>query len=222
MQIEFSDLSNHIVDKDFIVGCDEVGYGCLAGPLVVCGVKAPKQWSLLGLNDSKKLSAKKRERMLLPLMKLVKEGAISYHMATRTNAEIDKVGVAIALKEAYIECFKALYQQDCLIISDGILKFDNMGVDDYDRVSLIKADGKIPAVMAASIIAKTSRDYDMHQLHYTYPMYGWDHNVGYGSKDHLEAIKNHGPCKLHRMSYAPMKNMRFVVESKQLPLFPNV
>lgn len=191
-------------EKPFIIGCDEVGYGCLAGPLVVVGVRAPSTWFLTGLNDSKKLSAKKREAMLLPLMKLVKEGAISYHLAERSNEVIDKFGVAVALKDAYVECFHALYQPDSLIISDGILKFDNLGVDDYDKLSVIKADGKYPAVMAASIIAKVYRDDKMHTLHHKYPNYGWHSNVGYSSKVHMAALTKYGPCPLHRFSYAPV------------------
>lgn len=206
-----------MLDKPVIIGCDEVGYGCLAGPLVVVGVKAPKDWKLDGLNDSKKLSAKKREAMLLPLMKLAERKEISYHLAERSNAEIDKVGVAVALKDAYVEVFHALYQNDALIISDGILKFDNLGVDAYDKVSVIKADAKYPAVMAASIIAKTYRDDKMHRLHHSYPNYGWDSNVGYGAKDHLEAIEKYGPSPLHRMSYAPMKNMK-IADPRQLAL----
>ena len=194
-------------NKPFIIGVDEVGYGCLAGPLVVVGVRAPTDWALQGLNDSKKLSAKKREAMLLPLMKLVQEKKISYHLAERSSQEIDALGVAVALKAAYVEVFHALYQQDSFIITDGILKFDNLGVDDYDKVSVIKADAKYPAVMAASIIAKTYRDDKMHTLHHTYPNYNWLSNVGYGSKDHLQAIEKYGPCPLHRFSYAPMKNM---------------
>lgn len=199
-----------MLDKPIIIGCDEVGYGCLAGPLVVVGVRAPKDWRLDGLNDSKKLSAKRREAMLLPLMKLAEKKEISYHLAERSNTEIDKVGVAVALKDAYVEIFHALYQEDSLIITDGILKFDNLGVDDYDKISVIKADAKYPAVMAASIIAKTYRDDKMHKLHFSYPSYGWDHNVGYPAKDHLDALEKHGPCPLHRMSYAPMKHMKLV------------
>lgn len=199
-----------MMDKPFIVGCDEVGYGCLAGSLVVVGVRAPKDWALAGLDDSKKLSAKKREAMLLPLMKLVQSKDISYHLAERSSQEIDKVGVAVALKDAYVECFKALYEKESLIISDGILKFDGLGVDDYDKISVIKADTKFPTVMAASIIAKVYRDDKMHILHNTYPNYGWDSNVGYSSKYHLAAIEKHGPCPLHRFSYAPMKNMKVV------------
>lgn len=208
-----------MTNKLFIVGCDEVGYGCLAGPLVVVGVRAPKDWSLIGLNDSKKLSAKKREAMLLPIMQQVKAGVISYHLAERGNDQIDGQGVAVALKDAYVEVFHKLYQPDSLIISDGNLKFDNLGVDTYDKVSMIKADTKIPAVMAASIIAKVYRDDKMHRLHLTFPMYGWNNNVGYGSAVHLKALAEHGPCPLHRFSYAPMKNMGHIYPNQiKLPL----
>jgi ribonuclease HII len=197
-----------MIDKPIIIGCDEVGYGCLAGPLVVVGVRAPKDWSLTGLNDSKKLSAKKRETLRGELSKLIEDKTIAWHLAERSSFEIDKEGVAVALKSAYVECFKALYEKNCLIINDGILKFDNLGVDDYDKVSVIKADTKFPAVMAASILAKTYRDEKMHIFHELHPQYGWDSNVGYGSSDHLKAISEHGPCPLHRFSYAPMKNMK--------------
>jgi ribonuclease HII len=195
-------------DKPFIVGADEVGYGCLAGPLVVCGVRAPKDWSLAGLNDSKKLSEKKRHVMGDKLSDLISKNEITFHIAERSNVQIDKTGVAIALKSAYVECFHELYQPDSLIISDGILKFDNLGVNDYDKISIIKADTKIPAVMAASIIAKNYRDKKMKIFHPLHPQYGWDSNVGYGSKDHLNAIAKYGPCALHRYSYAPMRNMK--------------
>lgn len=204
--------------KSNIIGADEVGYGSLAGPLVVVGVRAPKNWSLEGLNDSKKLSAKKRETMRAKLNELIEKKEISWHLAERSNVQIDKAGVAVALKDAYVEIFHKLYQEDCLIITDGILKFDNLGVDDYDKVSLIKADTTVPAVMAASILAKTYRDEKMKLLHPLHPQYGWDSNVGYAAKDHLEAIEKHGPCPLHRFSYAPMKNMK-VEDPRQLQLF---
>lgn len=205
------------MDKPLIVGCDEVGYGCLAGPLVVVGVRAPKDWGLEGLNDSKKLSAKRREAMTAKLEKLIVSEEISWALAERSNTVIDKFGVAVALKDAYVEVFHQLYHQDSLIISDGILKFDGLGVDAYDMVSIIKADTKIPAVMAASILAKVYRDGKMKLLHKTYPMYGWDHNVGYGAKVHLDAIDKYGPCPLHRFSYAPMRNMT-MPDPNQIPL----
>jgi len=204
-----------MIEKPIIVGCDEVGYGCLAGPLVVVGVRAPKDWKIDGLNDSKKLSAKKREALRGQLIKSIENKDIAWHLAERSNTEIDKAGVAFALKSAYVECFKALYQSDCLIISDGILKFDNLGVDDYDKISVVKADAKYPAVMAASILAKTYRDEKMKTLHQLHPIYNWESNVGYPAKDHLEAIEKYGPCALHRFSYAPMKNMK-IADPRQL------
>lgn len=207
-----------MIDKPITIGCDEVGYGCLAGPLVVAGVRAPKDWKLDGLNDSKKLSAKKREVMARKLLKLVEDKVITWHLAERSNTYIDKHGVGPVLKEAYVEVFHALYQEDCLIISDGILKFDNLGVDDYDKVSVIKADTTYPTVMAASILAKTYRDGLMKKLHEQYPAYNWESNVGYGSKDHLAAIAEHGPSPLHRFSYAPMKSMK-IEDPKQLKMF---
>lgn len=197
-----------MLDKPITIGCDEVGYGCLAGPLVVVGVRAPKDWTFPGLRDSKKLSGKQRQALTDELEKLIVDETIGWHLAERSNIFIDKHGVAVALKDAYVEVFHNLYQPDALIISDGILKFDGLGVDAYDKVSIVKADDKIPHVMAASILAKTYRDGKMKILHDLHPMYGWNHNVGYGSKDHLEAIATHGPCPLHRYSYAPMKNMK--------------
>lgn len=193
--------------KDFIVGADEVGYGCLAGPLVVCGVRSPKDWWLDGLNDSKKLSEKKRLAMGEKLSKAVSNNEITFHLTERSSQTIDKLGVAVALKGCFVEIFHKLYQENSLIITDGILKFDNLGVDMYDKVSMIKADSKIAAVMAASIIAKNYRDNLMKTYHIAYPQYDWHSNVGYGSKKHLGAIKEYGPCPFHRFSYAPMKNM---------------
>ena len=186
--------------KGFHLGVDEVGNGALAGPVVVGAVRAPKDWSLEGLNDSKKLSEKKRDAMRLKLLELIEKGVISYHLAERSNIEIDKLGIVGALNAAYVESFHKLYQPDTLIIMDGIFKFDNLGVDAYDKTWLIKADSKIPAVMAASILAKTYRDGLMKQYHLQYPVYGWDTNVGYGGKAHLNGIKEHGPCPLHRLS----------------------
>lgn len=194
--------------KPFIIGVDEVGWGCLAGPLVVCGVKSPKDWNLEGLNDSKKLSEKRRVTMTGKLNELIEKSEIQFHIAERSNVQIDKMSAGPALKDAYVEIFHKLYDPECLIITDGNTKFDNLGVDAYDKVSLIKADGKVPAVMAASIIAKTYRDGMMKILHELHPMYGWDHNVGYPRPDHLAAITKYGPCPLHRMSYAPMKNLK--------------
>lgn len=200
MKVEITDIQAS--DKEFFIGADEVGYGCLAGPLVVCAVMAPKDWSLAGLNDSKKLSQKQRETMEAKLKPLVEKGEIRVRIAERSNLEIDANGVSEMLKAAYKECFTSFMgAKESLIITDGILNFDNLGVDDYNIVSLIKADTLVPSVMAASILAKTYRDSLMREYHKLYPYYNWQSNVGYGAPVHLKAMREHGLSPLHRRSY---------------------
>lgn len=218
----YPEINNLLINKKSIIGVDEVGYGALASSLVVVGVKAPKDWSLEGLNDSKKLSPARRSAMSVKLEKLIADGAIGWALAERSNTFIDKHGVAVALKDAYVEVFQQLYQDDSLIISDGTLKFDGLGVDAYDKVSVVKADAKFPTVMAASILAKVYRDSKMKLLHKTYPMYGWDQNSGYGVKNHLDAIAKYGPCPLHRFSYAPIKNMSILNPNQSSFEFNNI
>jgi ribonuclease HII len=188
-------------NDSFIVGCDECGTGSWAGPLVVVAVRAPKDWSLGGLNDSKKLSAKKREAMSVKLEKLIADGEISWALAERSNTVIDTIGLGVALKSAYVETFQQLYQAETLIIVDGNLKFDGLVPDDYNLTSIVKADTTVPQVMAASILAKVYRDSKMKILHKLHPEYGWDSNVGYGAKAHFNALKQYGYSPLHRMSY---------------------
>jgi ribonuclease HII len=185
--------------KTLIIGCDEVGTGAAVGKLCVCGVKADKSWKLDGLNDSKQLSSKKRYIMRDKLLKLAEDKTIEYYIAERSNDIIDELSLGVALKQAYVEIFNKLYCNDSLIIVDGQIKFDN--INNFDMITLIKADCKIQHVMAASILAKTYRDDYMHEMHDNYPEYGWDKNVGYLSKKHIEAIKSCGLSPLHRKSY---------------------
>jgi ribonuclease HII len=192
----------------YTIGVDECGTGALCGQLVVCGVRAPHDWSLPGLNDSKKLSEKKREEMRLKLLPLILNNTISFHLAERSHLIIDQLGMYAALKDAYVEIFHKLYQYSDLIITDGNLKFDNLGVDNYNIQSVIKADAKYPTVMAASILAKTYRDQELREVDKLHPQYDWKTNKGYSTKTHLQAIKQFGACSLHRQSYAPMKNMK--------------
>jgi ribonuclease HII len=209
-----------MTDKSFIIGCDEVGYGAWSGPLVVVGVRAPTDWALDGLNDSKKLSPKKREAMSAKLEKLIADGSIAWGMAERSNTVIDKIGLGVALKDAYCEIFKQLYNEESLIIIDGNLKFNNPEVSAYDKKSVIKADSLFPQVMAASILAKVYRDNKMKLLHKQYPNYGWNHNVGYHSTDHMEGLQYYGPCPLHRFSYEPIKKIQASHAQLNLSLQP--
>lgn len=206
--------------ENYIIGVDEVGWGALSGPVVVVGVRAPKDWAIDGLADSKKLKAsseKKLYEMRDKLSDLIESKKITWHLAQRSNVQIDKMTPALALKSAYVEVFNALYSDDNHIISDGILNFNGLGVEHMSMESMVKADTKIPTVMAASILAKTYRDQVMKDFHLLHPMYGWDSNAGYSSRDHLEAIAKYGPCALHRYSYAPMKNMQ-TADPRQLNL----
>lgn len=205
MQVQFSDIDNLLVNKKFVIGADEVGMGALAGPLVVCGVKASKNWNLDGLNDSKKLTKRKRFAMQTQLMQLVESKEISYHLVEMSNVDIDCYGLASTLKKAYLAIFKELYCQDSLIIADGTLKFDKALVGGYDLVSLVKADTLIPTVMAGSIIAKVYRDDLMGRLHQSYPHYDWVSNAGYPAPKHKAGIYWKGITPLHRTSYAPIK-----------------
>ena len=203
--ITYDQFNNDFVNKNniqYIIGCDEVGTGSCACELVVCGVKADKNdWILSGINDSKQLSIKKREELRIQLLKLADEGKFTFHIAERSNNQIDEFGLGAMLKDAYVEIFHKLYSDDSLIIADGNIKFDGLGVDHMEIMSLVKADTLLPSVMAASILAKTYRDEKMRNYHLEYPVYGWDKNVGYSTKKHLEAIKKYGLSPLHRVSY---------------------
>ncbi len=188
--------------KSYIIGCDEVGYGALSGPLVVFAVRASNTWSMDGLNDSKKLTDKQRRTMN---EKLRSCSDITFVGTERSNITIDQFGVSVAIHSSYQEVTKQLYQDDSLIIIDGNLNFDHTLVG-MDYKTIIKADGKIPAVMAASILAKVYRDDLMIKMSKDFPYYLFDKNKGYGSPQHLAAIKEHGLCSIHRTSYKLKNN----------------
>ena len=184
------------MDKNIIIGCDEVGTGSAVGCLCVAGVRAHKDWFLEGLNDSKKLSEKKRNLMRDKLISLSNNKEITYCIIEKSHQEIDNLGLAAALKQAYLQLIEQLYIESSTVIVDGNLKFDNTNV-----TSLPKADTKVPTVMAASILAKTHRDFLIKQYHNQYPVYGLDSNVGYLTAHHISAIKQYGLSDIHRKSY---------------------
>ena len=182
-----------------IVGIDEVGRGAWAGPLVVGavvlgGVEIP------GLTDSKKLSAKRRREYAA----IIKQQAQAIGLGWVTAEHIDEFGLSRALTLATQAALKEItvpYEQ---IIIDGTVKF----VDD-PRVTVMKqADLLVPSVSAASIVAKVARDYYMRAIaHQEFPEYGFNEHVGYGTAKHQRALKEHGPCPLHRHSFAPLKTL---------------
>lgn len=191
-------------NKNFIIGVDEVGYGCLAGPLVVCAVRAPKLWSWPKLDDSKKLTEKRRESISAALKA---SGQITYSIVYYEANKLDTFAkdnknMGDALRELYAQAIAGLDQTDSLIVLDGIHK-----IPDVCHISLPKADGLVQATSAASVLAKVYRNNRMVELAKIYPNYAFESNKGYGSKTHMDALKKFGPCAIHRFCYEPIKSM---------------
>lgn len=189
-----------------IIGVDEVGRGCWAGPLVAAAVllKEPVE----GLNDSKRLSKKRREE----LAEIIKNEALAYGLGWVWPETIDISGISTAVKTAMTEAVKELrshylatYNQPLLeveIIIDGNYNF--LDTEPTAR-TVIKADLTEPAVSAASILAKVVRDHYMYKLAELYPEYGFEKHVGYGTAVHMVALTQYGVSDVHRKSYKPIR-----------------
>jgi ribonuclease HII len=167
-----------------VCGLDEVGRGALAGPLVAAGVIFGK--SVVGLNDSKKLKREIRERVY----EQITESGATVEIEIISARQINNRGIGWANKIAFKRLAKKMSADK--FIADGNLKLGKK------ISSIVKADTKIPEVMAASIVAKVTRDRMMQELHKDFPGFGWDKNVGYGTKRHIEAIRTLGETKHHR------------------------
>lgn len=179
------------------VGIDEVGRGCWAGPLVAGAVIFDQVPA--GLRDSKQLIKTRREA----LVPVIYEHALAYGLGWVTSAEIDELGLtaatSLAMRRAVDQLAAVAYDE---IIIDGILNY----LPDEPRArAVIKADATVPAVSAASIIAKVARDNYMVEIAAEYPDYGFEQHVGYGTRLHQERLKSHGISALHRRSFAPVK-----------------
>ncbi len=178
----------------YICGIDEAGRGPLAGPVVVASVIMPENSMIEGVNDSKKVSEKKREK----LYDLILEEAISYGVGIIGQDEIDEINILNATKKGLTMSLKELIQKPDLIIVDALTHIDTLGIP-YE--SIIKGDAKCYSISAASIIAKVTRDRIMREWDKIYPQYGFVQHKGYGTSAHINAIKEYGPCPLHRKSF---------------------
>ena len=175
-----------------VVGVDEVGRGPLAGPLTVAAVVLPPQPVIVGLDDSKKVSPKRREELALQIM----EQASAFGVAHIEPAEIDACGMAASLRVCMTRALKACgVELDCVLLDDN-----PMNIPPRER-NIVKGDGKAACIAAASILAKVTRDRIMEAYDAQYPQYGFASNKGYGSAVHIAALREHGPCPLHRMSF---------------------
>lgn len=188
------------MQKAQIIGADEVGYGCWAGPLCVGAVRAPEDWHLLGLNDSKQVTKRNREKLATQLWKLHDSGEIFISIVLASNQEIDREGVAAVQRRLFVEAINCCYLESATAIVDGTLVL-NKAILRVPYQSIIKADTKISTVMAASIVAKVYRDNYMTQQAPQYPEYDLAQNVGYCSPKHQAALEKLGITPLHRTSY---------------------
>ncbi len=179
---------------NYICGIDEAGRGPLAGPVVVASVIMPEESMIEGVNDSKKVSEKKRE---LLYDKIIEE-AISYSVAIISEKEIDEINILNATKKGLTTCIQDLKVKPDLILVDALDKIDTLGIP-YKPI--IKGDALVYSISAASILAKVTRDRIMRQMDEIYPEYGFAGHKGYGTAKHIAAIKEHGLCDIHRRSF---------------------
>lgn len=179
---------------NLICGIDEAGRGPLAGPVVVAAAIMPRDSMIEGVNDSKKVSEKKREK----LYDLITDEAIAYGVGIIDQKEIDRINILNATKEGLTMAVKELNPKPDLIIVDALSKIDTEGIP---YKSIIKGDAKCYSIACASIIAKVTRDKIMRQWDEVYPQYGFIKHKGYGTAAHIAAIKEYGLCPLHRLSF---------------------
>ena len=183
---------------NFIAGIDEVGRGPLVGPVVTSAVILPKDFYDERINDSKKLTEKKREL----LYDVIMENALSVGIGISSPEVIDEINILNATKKAMIEAINNLSIKPEHLLIDAVKLDINI-----PQTSIIKGDAKSQSIASASIIAKVTRDRMMVELDKKYPMYDFKHNKGYGTKKHIEALYKYGPLKEHRKSFAPVSEL---------------
>ena len=179
---------------EYICGIDEAGRGPLAGQVVVGAVILPKDSFIEGVNDSKKISEKKREKIYEQII----EEAISYSVGIVDQKTIDEINILNATKLGVKIALEGLKQRPDVIMVDALNNMDTLGIP---YISVVKGDAKNYSIAAASIIAKVTRDRIMKEWDEIYPIYGFAKHKGYGTAEHIRIIKENGPCILHRKSF---------------------
>ena len=198
---KLKEIENEIYNSgiETICGIDEAGRGPLAGPVVVAAVIMPKDSMIEGVNDSKKVSEKKRETLYEQII----NEAIAYGVGIIDQKEIDKRNILNATKKGLTTAMTELKVNPQRILVDALTGIDTLGIP---YTSIIKGDAKAYSIAAASIIAKVTRDKIMREWDEIYPEYGFEKHKGYGTKMHIDAIKEYGLCPLHRLSF--VKNIK--------------
>jgi len=192
-----SDFSNPSKPLLILAGVDEVGRGPLAGPVVAAAVVLKEEPQIPGLRDSKAVPVEQREALFIE----IKEEALASSIAIVSPVLIDELNILRASLKAMREAIQKLSLRPDLVLVDGNQK----PLGGFKERAIIRGDSKSAAIMAASIVAKVTRDQIMMDLHEKYPQYGFNEHKGYGTKDHLEALNKFGPCEIHRRSFGPVK-----------------
>ena len=192
-------LMNNFSDSNFEAGIDEAGRGSLAGPVTAAAVILPKNYQNNELNDSKKLSEKKR----IELKNIIENDSIDFSVCSIYPATIDKINILNSTFKAMHGAISNLKIIPDFILVDGdrFKKFKNI-----NHKCIVKGDSKYQNIAAASILAKTYRDIYMIEQHDHFPYFGWDRNKGYGTKFHIDKIIKHGMTKFHRRSFIVKKS----------------
>lgn len=178
--------------KKLVAGVDEVGRGPLAGPVVCCAVIMPDGDFIEGVDDSKKLTEKKREL----LAEIIKEKAVAFNIAEIYPEEIDEINILSAVKKCMVKAVEGLKVKPDITLVDGVDTSLPIAAE-----YIVKGDSKSYTIGCASILAKVYRDNLMKEYAKDYPEYGFENHKGYGTKIHIEKIKEIGPCKLHRKTF---------------------
>lgn len=187
-------LQNYYQKNTIEAGCDEAGRGCLAGPVYAAAVILPTGFYCPDLNDSKKLSEKKREQ----LRSYIEKHALAYAVASCTAQEIDNINI---LNASYLAMHRAITM---LSTKPELILVDGNRFNPYQNIAhqcIVKGDAKFASIAAASILAKTHRDQYMKQIHTQYPNYNWQQNKGYPTRAHRTAVKDYGFSPFHRKSF---------------------
>ena len=199
-------LKNSFSRSEFEAGIDEAGRGSIAGPVTASAVILPKNFNNKYLNDSKKLSEKKR----LELKTIIENESIDYAVFFIDSKVIDKINILNSTFKAMHGAINNLKIEPNFISVDGN-KF--IQYKDIPHKCIIKGDGKYQNIAAASILAKTYRDIYMKKIHLKFPEFGWDKNKGYGTKQHIDMIKEYGETKFHRKTFK-LKKLQLKIEHK--------
>lgn len=201
-KIDIYKYENELLKQNYkyIVGTDEAGRGPMAGPLVVAAVVLPQDEIIEGLNDSKKLTPKMREKLYTEIIKK----SVEYSVEIMDVDQVDNLNVYQASKIGMINCIRKLKTKADYILSDAI----DLNIE-IPCMSLIKGDSLSASIAAASIIAKVTRDRYMCEIAKEYPDYGFEKHKGYVTKYHLEKLEEFGPCEIHRKSFEPVRRLLY-------------